>query len=347
MDYAIGPPPTSGDKDSGSIILAIDGLVFGISWSMVLLRLGTRAWITRNLGWDDATIFLAALTNSVGLAFYVCMVLYGLGRHIYYLSHYDFKMFLKWDYLDWIQAILTLAISKISICLLLLRLSKFSALKKSLYWLIVFIATTHLPLLILMVVQCRPVEKAWNTVIDGQCFSKNMNANILVAQGAPQLPAQLEVNFGIIAACLPIMKPLYAYLHSLYTGVPLERPRRTSTQTRSSSRTHRAWYRLRTSRSVILPRRASQPQLQATAGTGTTKEGSVGSSNRQYTWRNPLPEMPWRGFRGRQGQEGSSEGLELPMQGIEKRVDFSVDTGSVREGSRDEGKAQVALDEIL
>ena len=115
MDFAVGPPPAGGDKNRGSIILALDGVIFGISWSMVLLRLGTRAWITRNLGWDDATIFLAAvrflrlhmrgmaivclltepqLTNSVGLAFYVCMVLYGLGRHKYYLSHYDFEMFL-------------------------------------------------------------------------------------------------------------------------------------------------------------------------------------------------------------------------------------------------------------
>lgn len=28
---------------------------------MVLLRMFTRTWITQNLGWDDATIFLAAV----------------------------------------------------------------------------------------------------------------------------------------------------------------------------------------------------------------------------------------------------------------------------------------------
>ena len=106
------------------------------------------------------------LTNSVGLGFYLSMVLYGLGRHKYYLSDHDYKMLLKWDYLDWPQTFLTLAVSKISICLLLLRLSQFSKLKKVLHWLVLFIVATHLPLMVLMIVQCRPVEKAWNTAID-------------------------------------------------------------------------------------------------------------------------------------------------------------------------------------
>ncbi|KAL9615574.1 MAG: hypothetical protein Q9204_008768 [Flavoplaca sp. TL-2023a] len=327
-------------------------------------------------------------------------------------------MFLKWDYLDWVQAILTLAISKISICLLLLRLSQFSKLKKGLYWLIAFIFVTHLPLVVLLIVQCRPVEKTWNTIIDGRCFSKDMIANILIAQGVfsiltdfigaafpilllwnvkikigskvaiwllmgfgvvtsitcivrtlltyqikskdlswdavgISIAKMLEVNFGIIAACLPIMKPLYSYLRSLYTGIPLEHHRRRSNQTHSnfsSSRSHRAWYRLRSSRSLILPRRASKHHQSTVAGTADTKGGaSVGVTKgqgstelgRQYTWRHPLPEMSWRGF----GKDKEDSEVELPMQGIGKRVEFSVDAGSVGV-SRDEGK-KVALDEIL
>lgn len=111
------------------------------------------------------------------------MIVYGLGRHKYYLSDYDIKEFRKFDYLDWIQTFITLAISKISICLLLLRLSKFSKLKKVLHTLIGFIVITHLPLLILIIVQCQPVEKYWDTDLRGHCFSKEMLANILVAQG--------------------------------------------------------------------------------------------------------------------------------------------------------------------
>ena len=111
------------------------------------------------------------------------MVLYGLGRHKYYLSNYDYKEFLKYDYLDWLQAFITLAVSKISICLFLLRLSKFNKLKTVLWALIGLLVLTHLPLIIMYIAQCNPVSRAWNTALDGRCFSKQVIENILIAQG--------------------------------------------------------------------------------------------------------------------------------------------------------------------
>ena len=73
---------------------------------------------------------------------------------------------------------------------------------------------------------------------------------------------------------------------------------------------------------------------------GRKVQGST-ELGRQYTWRHPLPELSWRGLRNK----GEGSELELPMQGIEKRVDFSIDAGSAGE-TKDEGK-KVALDEIL
>ncbi|KAL8950585.1 MAG: hypothetical protein Q9222_003394 [Ikaeria aurantiellina] len=109
-----------------------------------------------------------AATNSVGLAFYVCMVLYGLGRHKYYLSDYSYKEFLKYDYLDWIQAFITLAISKISICLLLLRLSKFSKLKTVIYALLGFIIAVVFSILTDFVGAALPIFLLWNVKIKMQ-----------------------------------------------------------------------------------------------------------------------------------------------------------------------------------
>ena len=123
------------------------------------------------------------MTNSVGLGYYIAMIFYGLGRHKYYLSNYDFKEFLKYDYLDWMQTFATLAVSKISICLFLLRLSRFTKLKSVLWGLIGFLVITHLPLILLILVQCNPISKEWNTAISGRCFSKEVVENILIAQG--------------------------------------------------------------------------------------------------------------------------------------------------------------------
>ncbi|KAL8634800.1 MAG: hypothetical protein Q9228_007637 [Teloschistes exilis] len=199
MDHAIGPPPQDGDRNRASEILVLDGVIFGISWSMVFLRIFTRTWITRNLGWDDATIVVAAIANAVGLGLYVAMILYGLGRHKYYLTDYSVKEFRKYDFLDWIQSFITLAVSKISICLLLLRLSKFNKSKVALHALIGFLVATHLALVFLYIFQCTPVSKAWNTDLEGRCFSKDAVFRILIAQGV------FSILTDFIGAAFPIV----------------------------------------------------------------------------------------------------------------------------------------------
>ena len=56
-----GPPPPSGgdNRNLGPIVVGVNWMVFGPATILVCLRLGTRTWITRNLGWDDFTILLA------------------------------------------------------------------------------------------------------------------------------------------------------------------------------------------------------------------------------------------------------------------------------------------------
>ena len=54
-----GIPISTGDTSQGPVILGLDWALFSLSTIFVLLRLGTRTWITRNLGWDDATIAIA------------------------------------------------------------------------------------------------------------------------------------------------------------------------------------------------------------------------------------------------------------------------------------------------
>ena len=110
-------------------------------------------------------------------------VFYGLGRHLHYLSPYQYAHYLKFDYLDWIQVFVTLAISKISICQFLLRLSKFDRLRRFLQGLIAVIILTHIPLTLIMIFQCNPVQKYWNQSLPGSCLSKPTVEKVIIAQG--------------------------------------------------------------------------------------------------------------------------------------------------------------------
>ena len=110
-------------------------------------------------------------------------VFYGLGRHKHFLSTYQQSRFRKFDFLDWIQVFVTLALMKISILLFLLRLSKFAHLRRFLIFLVVFIILTHLPLTVLMITNCQPVYKFWLEEVSGTCWPKATREKIVIVQG--------------------------------------------------------------------------------------------------------------------------------------------------------------------
>lgn len=58
MDHD-GLPYPGPDTSNGIGINILDWVVFWFTVVFVIIRLGTRLWITRNSGWDDAFMALA------------------------------------------------------------------------------------------------------------------------------------------------------------------------------------------------------------------------------------------------------------------------------------------------
>ena len=210
--------PSTGDRNLGPMLIGVNWAVFGPATILVCLRLMTRIWITHNFGWDDAVIALTQVSahtlpnpllnedeknsrknvmanegpvsvqmvNAIGMGFVMLEVDYGLGRHVRFLPRDHYEGFLKYNFLDWIQVFVTLALSKISICLFLLRISKFERWRWFLFGLIGFLVVTHVPLTLLYMFQCIPLQKNWQTVqgaVPGHCMSKKAVQKIIIVQG--------------------------------------------------------------------------------------------------------------------------------------------------------------------
>ncbi|KAL8846471.1 MAG: hypothetical protein Q9221_008437 [Calogaya cf. arnoldii] len=107
--------------------------------------------------------------------------------------------YLKYDFLDWAQFFVALLVTKISICLFLLRLSQFDRLRTVLYGLIWLLVTTHIPLFFIYVFQCDPVRKAWDKEMDGKCMSMDIVQNVITAQGA------ISAITDIMRAAFPLL----------------------------------------------------------------------------------------------------------------------------------------------
>ncbi|KAI4205276.1 MAG: hypothetical protein LQ350_000598 [Teloschistes chrysophthalmus] len=319
MDPARQPPPGP-DTNLGPTVIALNCVLFTGSCLIVIFRTGTRIWLTHNFGWDDAVMVLAQVINACGMGFVGAEVSNGLGRHRYYLPAGGYKKFLKYDYLDWAQVFATLMLSKISICLFLLRLSNFRRLRLGLYALIALLITSHVPLFFLIIFQCSPIRKYWVSPLKGPgtCFTRATVETIIIIQGVPNALARiLEINLGIIAACTPIMKPLIRYVRARVTGNdPHEMLYRATTATRTPS--HTTWY--------------------TRFKGGPRKYGST--SNKSVPWNlfhDPSPQLPSK------QDITTQQSLGLPLEGPMVHTHIEGGTGRMHKESERSLQSQLGL----
>ena len=94
----------------------------------------------------------------------------GAGRHEYYLSRPQIVQELKWHAFSQIQLYICTALIKTSVCLFLVRIVNKKYLIRLLYSLIAALVSVNLAVVIVLVTQCRPLDKVWDRHIKGQCW---------------------------------------------------------------------------------------------------------------------------------------------------------------------------------
>ena len=109
---------------------------------------------------------------------------YGFGRHKASLTPHQLREFQKYTFGEWIQTFATLMWTKVSICLFLLRIPVQKVFIRPLQAALVILFLSNVVLTILWIVQCRPVAAAWDSSIDGECFSKRQIECIIFAQAS-------------------------------------------------------------------------------------------------------------------------------------------------------------------
>ena len=111
---------------------------------------------------------------------------YGFGRHQYYLTEHQIREFRRISYADWIQTFFTLMITKISICLLLIRIHPSDRIRRPIQGLIAFLILSNVVLTLMYILQCNPVDAAWDPVKQktAKCFTIGQLQRIIMAQAS-------------------------------------------------------------------------------------------------------------------------------------------------------------------
>lgn len=159
------------------IILVI---VFGFfSFATTALRIGIRV-LNGQQGWDDLTIAISTILLLIQMVFNGLQYHSGFGRHIYYLSKSQMEENLKWSYMTEFFIFIILCMTKVSVCLFILRMKKTEWLECFLYCLLAGLVATTIPCEIVVVAQCQPIHGFWDR--RGTCWNPAMNHNVIWVQ---------------------------------------------------------------------------------------------------------------------------------------------------------------------
>ncbi|KAL8782736.1 MAG: hypothetical protein Q9213_005160 [Squamulea squamosa] len=184
---SLGPPPPGGNQNRGEDIIITQFVLISIATILVSLRLWVRSRLTRKIGWDDILITLALIITINGSAFNCKMVSEGFGRHLYYLKKIPNQIprATFWHIIWQPTFFISVTLTRISICLLLLRIFCVNRRWRLCLWgVAALILAISIPSLIMVFTQCRPYGKSWDPLgIPGYCWPADNNVKVALYSG--------------------------------------------------------------------------------------------------------------------------------------------------------------------
>ncbi|KAH1766861.1 hypothetical protein V6000_008564 [Aspergillus fumigatus] len=142
-----------------------------LSFIAVALRCFVRLRLVKAFGWDDGLMVLAMLLN---IWFSICILagsVAGFGKRFsQFDSLEDTQTALLWWWLAQIAYVCTVATARISIAMLLLRLTVRRRQSAVLYMVIGLTSTVGLAFLLILTLQCSPVRDFWQQTDRSHCI---------------------------------------------------------------------------------------------------------------------------------------------------------------------------------
>ncbi len=119
---------------------------------------------------------------------------YGIGRHVFYLSHELSVKALRFDWVSQAFVIPALTIGKISVAFFILRLSNTRWHTWFLQTVNVTLIIINVPLIILTFAQCKPAALLWDPSLEGVCWDPIHQGTLAIFQGCKTRPFMASDN---------------------------------------------------------------------------------------------------------------------------------------------------------
>ncbi|KAH7222624.1 uncharacterized protein BKA55DRAFT_668183 [Fusarium redolens] len=168
------------EEDSRApLILGVVLTLLLLTFSVVLLRVYTRAILLKQLGADDIWAMLS-FASIAACAFSILLGLkYGLGRHEVFLTEEESKNYFKLFYVSIILYLISLGAIKTTLLCQYYRAFAINKIKTVLLVTIVFVSAWSISQIFLNIFVCTPIAAFWDRAVQGKCIPRNPTCNSL------------------------------------------------------------------------------------------------------------------------------------------------------------------------
>ncbi|KAF9890806.1 hypothetical protein FE257_005377 [Aspergillus nanangensis] len=190
--------------DRSLAVRAVAAVFLSLACAAVLLRCYVRIRLVRGFGWDDIIMLLA---TAFYIMFSACMIggsLWGTGKHFTDLTAHQSVVAMKYWFLCDLGYALASILSKVSVCLLLLRVLIDPIHRAIIYVVTTITVITGCIFFVFCLVQCSPPSYFWtrfwgDETISGSC------GNLTAIQVLLYLFSAVSATFDLTVAALPIV----------------------------------------------------------------------------------------------------------------------------------------------
>ena len=159
----------------GETYLSLQVVFFVVPLIFVILRVVAR-WLQKrsfqNFGWDDWSMMVGMFVSGVASVVSLFGFRYGFGNHIEHIEPDHIPIALHYYILQVYLHPTAMFFIKLSVALFLLQLGGLKKwMRRALIWTIVFLCVSTVLVIIILCVQCRPIQKNWNIHTPGTCLS--------------------------------------------------------------------------------------------------------------------------------------------------------------------------------
>ncbi|KAH4924788.1 hypothetical protein HBI70_096550 [Parastagonospora nodorum] len=196
-------PPEYMAENHAPHLRAIEGYLFTLSMSVILMRLYIRIFILKKFGWDDWMMVASGVMCITCFAIFIHVIHLGLGRHIEAFPPENFLPFFRIMYFYSIAIILAYSFIKLSIGFFLLRLVDYTRWRPFLIGMQIFIILFTIVSTFSIIFQCIPVQAGYDYSLrppygTAKCYNQNIFRNIGVFNSS------INIATDLIFALLPI-----------------------------------------------------------------------------------------------------------------------------------------------